>query len=606
MKYTVLTKTNKKQIIMSKTLRTSLLLLAMIFAGSLKAQTTITSYLMDSTMNYCPLPAAAGVSGWGNTTGYNDVTDNMTVQIFWGDGSDTTFLADLLDGGGTNDYYSVWAMHNYSVAGTYTPMMISTGPDANDDTTYCTPMTFSAGCILLDGYTYRDNNANCVFDAGDDTLKWVALDVTDLTGSTIYEYGYSDYNGHYVISMPSGTGSYKIQPELTWSYTYNTVICPVAGSYTFTPSTGYTFDFALDCATPLYDLSLWGNSWTDVPGGTTGFGYVYAYNASCNPVTGTITVTLDPNVTFTGMTYGPAPTSVVGSTLTWTHLFGAWPSFPSHIYLEWSQSTSTGVTVLDTICGYNAIITPTSGDLDPTNNSVTWCDVVGGPYDPNSKEVYPAGTGATGKVAPNTDFDYIIHFQNCGTAEAVNIYVLDTIDTDLDIATLQITGSSHTMTPTVNGNTVRFDFPSIHLIDSTTNEPLSHGWLSYHINSKSGLANGTTINNTGYIYFDYNAAVVTNTTLNTIDISMGVNEQLVTTNNNALFPNPATNKFTVQFEKEVSGTLFMIDASGKTVKQLNVNGSKEIVVSTNELESGFYALSMPGVVLKQNRVQVIK
>lgn len=587
---------------MKKLLHSSLLLLTVLFAGSLKAQTTISTTVVDSMSYYCPLPASSFLSGWGTTTGYNDVTDNITVQIFWGDGQDTTFIADLYDGGMLVDNFYIWANHSYTMAGTFTPMVISTGPDGNDDTAYCNPLTFSASCIMLDGYAYEDNNANCVFDGGDMPLQWITVKITDVSTSAVVGWGCTDATGHYVTWVPSGSTSYEIT---AYSGAYNTVVCPSAGSYTFVPSGSMSFDFGLACTTTGHDLSVWAESWTDVPGGTSGFGYVHASNYSCIPVTGTITVTLDPNVTYTGMIMGAAPTSVVGNVLTWTHAFDAWPLSTSTTYLQYSTSTLTTAPVLGTAF-FSASIDPLSGDVNTTNNSTAWTDIIGGPYDPNSKEVLPAGVGATGNVAPNTDFDYIIHFQNCGTAEAINIYIMDTISSNLDMSTFQVTGSSHAMTPIINGNIIRFDFPSIHLIDSVANEPLSHGWLSYHIQSNSGLANGTQIKNTAHIYFDYNPAVVTNTTLNTIDISMGAQELVVEANNNTLFPNPATNNFTVQFDEAVTGTLFMLDASGKTVKQINLNAEKSVVISTIELESGFYALSMPGVVLKQNRIQVIK
>jgi len=61
---------------------------------------------------------------------------------------------------------------------------------------------------------------------------------------------------------------------------------------------------------------------------------------------------------------------------------------------------------------------------------------------------------------------------------------------------------------------VEFSFKNILLPDSTTNEPLSHGFVSYKINQKEGLPENTTIENTAYIYFDFNPPIVTNTTNN--------------------------------------------------------------------------------------------
>ena len=79
-------------------------------------------------------------------------------------------------------------------------------------------------------------------------------------------------------------------------------------------------------------------------------------------------------------------------------------------------------------------------------------------------------------------------------------------------------GSSHTVTGIniINGTSVKFNFDGINLPDSNSNEPASHGWITYTIDQVPGLLVGTQIRNTAAIYFDYNAPVITNTTLNTI------------------------------------------------------------------------------------------
>jgi hypothetical protein len=71
------------------------------------------------------------------------------------------------------------------------------------------------------------------------------------------------------------------------------------------------------------------------------------------------------------------------------------------------------------------------------------------------------------------------------------------------------------------------------LPDSHINEPASHGWLMYRIKLKDNLALGTQITNTASIYFDYNAPVVTNTTLNTFDLVASVcpKSRIIHTNN---------------------------------------------------------------------------
>jgi hypothetical protein len=155
------------------------------------------------------------------------------------------------------------------------------------------------------------------------------------------------------------------------------------------------------------------------------------------------------------------------------------------------------------------------------------------------------------------------------------------------------------------GNIVRFDYPNINLVDSTTNEPLSHGWVVYKVKPKAGLADGTQIKNTGHIFFDYNPAIVTNTTLNTIDIEMGITEGGQATAS-LIYPNPAANQVTIEFGEEVSGTLSLIDLSGKAVRSRTITRSEKVTLDLEGLSSGLYGISMPGVKLSRNRVQVIR
>ena len=61
-----------------------------------------------------------------------------------------------------------------------------------------------------------------------------------------------------------------------------------------------------------------------------------------------------------------------------------------------------------------------------------------------------------------------------------------------------------------------FTFDNIMLPDSNINEPESHGFIKYSISPKNTLFPGQTIKNTANIYFDFNPAIITNTTFNKI------------------------------------------------------------------------------------------
>jgi hypothetical protein len=87
----------------------------------------------------------------------------------------------------------------------------------------------------------------------------------------------------------------------------------------------------------------------------------------------------------------------------------------------------------------------------------------------------------------------------------------------LDKSTFTLLSYSHEpFVQLYNDGLLKFNFPNIHLPDSNTNEPGSHGYVQFKIRAKDSLAIGSTIDNTANIFFDFNAPVITNTVSNTV------------------------------------------------------------------------------------------
>lgn len=138
-------------------------------------------------------------------------------------------------------------------------------------------------------------------------------------------------------------------------------------------------------------------------------------------------------------------------------------------------------------------------------------------YDPNDKQAIPSGVGNQNSITANQMMDYKIRFQNTGTDTAFNIVVIDTIDVAvLDISTFRPGASSHDYHVQLHDDEIRFIFDKIELVDSTTNEPESHGYVHFSIAQQAELPEGTTIRNRAGIYFDYNEPIITNYSLQTI------------------------------------------------------------------------------------------
>lgn len=175
-------------------------------------------------------------------------------------------------------------------------------------------------------------------------------------------------------------------------------------------------------------------------------------------------------------------------------------------------------------CGTNANGTFSTGFInqypttDVTSTSLDYCSIVVGPYDPNDKAAVPTGYGPEHYIWPNIDLDYKIRFQNVGTDTAFNVVIRDTLSEHLDVTSIQPGISSHPyQLDIVGANILKFSFNNIQLVDSTTNELGSHGFITYKISQKDSLPAGTMIYNSAAIYFDYEAPVITNQTWHEID-----------------------------------------------------------------------------------------
>ena len=138
--------------------------------------------------------------------------------------------------------------------------------------------------------------------------------------------------------------------------------------------------------------------------------------------------------------------------------------------------------------------------------------LVTGSYDPNDKQENYGGAMQLSDAASGNYLTYTIRFQNTGNDTAFNIIVRDTLSGLLDSTSFEMINTSHDYKVSIiNGKYITWKFNDIKLLDSTHNEPLSHGYISYRIKPKLPIGIGDVIQNSAAIYFDYNPPVITNT-----------------------------------------------------------------------------------------------
>jgi uncharacterized repeat protein (TIGR01451 family) len=252
--------------------------------------------------------------------------------------------------------------------------------------------------------------------------------------------------------------------------------------------------------------------------------------------------------------------------------------------------TDTTAQVGDQICVHVEIHT-TPNDNDTTNNVYEYCYTTFNSYDPNEKEVYP------NSVLPgyNDWFTYTIHFQNTGSAPAFNIRLRDTLDNNLDYSSFEFLGASHTAKANLIGNVLSIRFENIMLPDSTTDHDGSMGYYQYRVKPLQNLPLGTNIKNTAYIYFDYNPAIVTNTTESKYEVlTGGPSLPPLRGGEIQLYPNPTHQAITIS-SKDVIERVVLIDLLGNEVLNITNTSHKSILKADVEtLPAGIYICKING------------
>ena len=447
--------------------------------------------------------------------------------------------------------------------------------------------------IGISGYTYFDVNNNCHDELTETQLKNIELKLKD-NNNIITEYLSTGLNGSYTFWESVGI--------------YNVVVDTVNKPYKgYCHTTGIDTSIVLTALQPNADsanFSIKCKSGFDVGvQSVVTSGWVFPgqthhlkinagdmakwYGLNCaSGISGQMIVNVSGPVSYSTSAVGALIPIVSGNTFTYTITdFG---NINNATDFNLIFKTDTTAITGDTIC-VSISLTPNSGDTYTVNNTYNYCYLVSNSHDPNKKEVYPID------VLPNYHdwFTYTIHFQNTGSAPAMNIRLKDTLDSNLDIETLQVINYSHPNTWQIYNNGLVFNFQNIQLPDSTSNSIGSQGFVQYRIKPKATWTAPTKIKNTAYIYFDFNSPIVTNTTLNSFITYAGLNEQVLN-NIISVYPNPNNGDFVIETSTVQNKLVQLYDVTGNVVFEKAIEGLKN-TINTSNLANGIYTLKISGV-----------
>jgi uncharacterized repeat protein (TIGR01451 family) len=274
---------------------------------------------------------------------------------------------------------------------------------------------------------------------------------------------------------------------------------------------------------------------------------------------------LDPNVQF--VSSSPlVPSSIQGDTL--------WFQIPTIVvntsFILTIELKADVVTPIGTDLSLMGQVITQSNDFAPLDNSSTIRTTVVGSFDPNDKAVEPENLHPD-MVAKHENLYYTIRFQNTGNFPATFVRVLDTLDQNLNVASLLPVAASHPYTWTIRDrNILDVFFDNINLADSVSNEPASHGFIKFAIQADSTLQLGQSIKNSAAIYFDFNTPVITNTVQTEVKI-VRTQEPQRQSFTFQISPNPGRGRFIVSLDHSIfePAVVRVIDASGRVCATQN-------------------------------------
>jgi len=442
------------------------------------------------------------------------------------------------------------------------------------------------------GHVFKDDNNNSIWDPNEAALPNLSVSITEPGAWYPYWFVNTESDGRYTIgSLPGSIDTLRV--HVPSAYVEN--INPPQHVVT---NTGNNRNFGVHFKPDITDVSITCSfAGRPRPGFPLG-AYIMYRNEGTIPAGGIISVKLDPEYQF--ISADPPPSSIVGSdSLIWD--FNATALLDQHrIYINGVVDPTA---VLGSAFKMSGHIEPILADVMPDNNHFMRIDTVVGSFDPNEKRVEPAGGLTPAEIAAGKELLYTVYFQNTGNFQADRVRITDMLDTALDASTLRLVASSHAITTfrLLPGNLLEVIFEQIALPDSNSNEPASHGFVSFAIQRKKAFNPYYLIRNWAAIYFDFNEPVITNTVITPVAMPIVSSFEPHSTNTKhpdlLISPNPTAKDFVVDTRSRLSGPgdIVLINAQGKICFSLQVAElSNPVNLAINGLIDGAYIVRASG------------
>ena len=426
---------------------------------------------------------------------------------------------------------------------------------------------YKSAAFHISGTVFKDQDKDGKMDGSDFGLAYTGVSINP--GNYIV---YSNSNGHYDAYLDSG--KYKLAPVYP-RFSSSTTTSPHTSNIN-SASPKDSADFGLSIP-DYYDLSVSvANENRLRPGKSVNYN-ITAKNAGTLP-TYNATVSFTPDSILVYHKSSPSYGKKSGNTYSW-NIDTIQPGQVMYFSTQFGIPTAAqyGQNVIS-----SANIVPLKKDTLPGDNYDTAITEVVSSYDPNEKSVKEA----------NGNLIYTIQFQNTGNDTAFLIVVKDTLDKNLNPETFNMISSSSPCTYSITNGVLECRFENINLPEKSLNEEASQGFFRFSARPYSNVSFGTAIDNTADIFFDFNAAVATNTVTSILNSTLtGIEKKSHVDGNIYSYPNPFSEYTTIVLPENIGSYSYALyNELGKQVEfKSNLNG-KQFQLSKNGHTSGIYLL----------------
>ena len=533
--------------------------------------------VMDANGVICTGSANVVINSWGNPVQVNFTIFHPTCPTCT-DGSIVAIAT-----GGQPPYFYQWSNGSTTLnqsglgSGIYVLYVYDSSGCSSADTVVLS--YGGANIYSISGKAYYDLDNDSAFGIND-----IPLAQQQIEKQPSGQIFYTDQNGDYILGDTTNA-TFTLTHLSTNGFSVSDGVASHSVAVGSSNLSGFNFNLAPDSM--FHSIST--STFTAIPRCNSSVAFQTSItNQGTYIDSGSVTFNFDPQMTYTNSN----PSGVVsGNSITFTYS-NLYPmetrTFTSGFLLPGAGITLYTSTHATTFDGAGSILS-----TDTTLNAF----LIRCSFDPNDKEVTPAGAGANHQVFMDEELRYLIRFQNTGTDTAFNIIVTDTISPGLNINSLFVISTSHLCwIEKIGGELMRFHFDDILLPDSNVNEPASHGYIYFRVKGLQTNPDPTVVTNSANIYFDFNPPIITNTTLTTFSNStVGIapigGPEAGTIR---LSPHPMQESTLLLFDgiKDHSHLLELMDISGRTVKPTVTFKGTSYLLQRESLSSGTYFIKI--------------